>query len=68
MAYVCELTVKFNAKDESKTHTRTFTSFDGDWTRVHEKVREYTAKHFGEDDLLSVSYLNHASYEMRDLA
>ena len=67
MAYVCEVTVKFNAKDQSKTHTRTFTSFEGDWTRAHEKVREYAAKNFGEDELISISHLNHASYEMRDL-
>lgn len=67
MANVCEVTVKFNIKDVQKTHTKTFTSFDGDWTRVHEMVRQYTVKHFDKDEVISVEHLNHASYEVKDL-
>ena len=67
MANVCEVTVKFIAKDETKSHTKTFTSFEGDWTRVYERIREYSAKNFGKDELVSVSNLNQASYEVKDL-
>ena len=61
---VCEVTVKFNIKDAEKTHTKTFTSYSSDWTRVHEMVREYTEKHFDKDEVISVQHLNHSSYNM----
>jgi hypothetical protein len=62
---VCEVTVKFHLKD-GNAETRTFTDFGGDWTKVHEMTRDYTAKHF-KDVLSHTEHLNHASYEIKDL-
>ena len=67
MANICEVTIKFVCKDADNTHTRTFTSFEGDWTMAHEMSREYAKKHFKQDDLLHMVHLNHASYIMSDL-
>lgn len=66
MAYACEVTVKFHAIEPKQTHTKTFFDFDGDWTRLHEKVREYIRKNFKSGELRSYEQLNQASYRVSD--
>lgn len=63
---VCEVTVKFHSTDPLKTHTRTFTSFEGDWFGAHAKSNDYATKHFKECELKNMEHLNHASYTMNE--
>lgn len=65
MKYVAEITYKFEVKDDVQgveTHTRTFTDWDCDWPRLHERVGDYIRKTFPNGELKCYHLLNHASY------
>jgi hypothetical protein len=65
LKYIAEITYKFEVKEGIvgvDTHTRTFTDWDCDWPRLHERVRDYIAKSFPNGELKCAHQLNHASY------
>lgn len=63
---ICTSTIKFVAKDESKTHTTSFTVEDGDWCRLNGMIDDYIRKKFPNGELLHFSHLAHGSFVVND--